>query len=340
MVGELARSAKAKKPQTVSLRVEKIVPDPNQPRKTFQADELRNLAKSLSETAQISPIVVRPGAEGKYVIVVGERRWRAAKQAGMSHIDCIIRYDVSEQEARELQFAENYQREDIPPLEQARGWKQYIATYKVSQSELARRTGIPQRTISDRLTLLSLPASVHARIEGGEIGPYEALKITTLPRDQQEAVAEAVASGQMSGRELENLTRQFPRSSSGAKQVPQSAKVVEGDIGLSQRLDKLEKAIYELVATYAFNEAAKEREQEARRMPPCPECLKRGDRGAVWSVKRKMTAKDHREYFESLEGAELSEEEKAELFEPLPTHIIEAKCHKCGYKEFIAHVCE
>jgi ParB family chromosome partitioning protein len=340
MVEELARSPKANKAEAVSLLVENIVPDPNQPRKTFQANELRNLAKSLCETGQISPIVVRPGPEGKYVIAVGERRWRAAKQACMTHIDCIVRYDVSEQKARELQFTENYQRDDIPPLEQARSLKAYLEKYRVSQSELARRTGIPQRTISDRLALLSLPASVHARIETGEIGPYEAVKIATLPRDQQEAVAEAVASGQMGGRELEKLTRQFPRSSRGAKQLTQSAKVVEDNISLSQRLDRLEKALYELVATYAFNEAAKEREQEVSRVPPCPECLKRGDRGAVWGVKREMTAKDYRDYFESLEGAELSEEEKAELFEPLPTHIIEAKCHKCGYKEFITHVCE
>ena len=76
-----------------------------------------------------------------------------------------------------MQFAENYQRQDIPPLEQARSFKDYLSRYKVSQSELSRRTGIPQRTISDRLALLSLPASVHAKIEAGEIGPYEALKI-------------------------------------------------------------------------------------------------------------------------------------------------------------------
>ena len=159
-----------------------------------------------------------------------------------------------------MQFAENYEREDIPPLQQAKGFKDYLETYKVSQSELSRRTGIPQRTISDRLALLSLPASVHAGIEAGEIGPYEALKIARLPDDQQEAAAKAVASGQIGGRTLEDLIRQFPgRSNRRAKQAPQSAKVVEANIGLSERLDNLEKAIHQLAATYMFNEAATQR---------------------------------------------------------------------------------
>jgi len=214
MVDELARRPKAKKTETVSLLVEKIVPDPNQPRKTFRADELRNLAKSLCETGQISPIVVRPGAEGEYVVVVGERRWRAASEVGLSHVDCILRYDLDEQRARELQFTENYQREDIPPLEQARSLKAYLEEYEVSQRELSRRTGIPQRTISDRLALLSLPPSVHAQIEAGKIGPYEAIRICNLPADQQEAAAEAISSGRIGGRILEKLAK-LARASPG-----------------------------------------------------------------------------------------------------------------------------
>jgi ParB family chromosome partitioning protein len=195
---------------TVVLPVEEIVPDPDQPRKTFPAHELRNLAKSLCETGQISPIVVRPGPEGKYMIVVGERRWRAARDAGISHVECIVRHDLDEGRTHEMQFAENYQCEDIPPLEQARNWKAYLEKYRVSQSELSRRTGIPQRSISNRLALLSLPASLQARIEGAEIGPYEAVKIAALPADQQEAVAQAVASGRIGRRILEKLAKLVP----------------------------------------------------------------------------------------------------------------------------------
>jgi ParB family chromosome partitioning protein len=327
------------KSQVVPLPIGDIVPDRDQPRKSFATEELDSLARSIAQTGQLSPVLVRPGIGGRYRIVVGERRWRAAKQAKMSHVDCIVRYDVDEQKAREMQFAENYEREDIPPLEQARSLKAYLENYEVSQSEFSRRTGIPQRTISDRLALLSLPASVHARIEAGEIGPYEALKIAKLPDDQQEGVAKAVASGQIGGRTLEDLIRQSPgKSNTQANQAPQSAKVAEASISLSQRLDNLGKAIYWLAATYTFNEAARQRGEKCRKVPPCPECLKRGDRGFTCDIKRSMTLKDYREFIECIEDvAELSEEEKQELLEPKPTHIIEVKCHECGYTEFIGY---
>jgi ParB family chromosome partitioning protein len=207
MPSKLRRNPPTENGRTTALPIENIVPDPGQPRKTFAPDGLDSLADSMLGTGQVSPIVVRSVSEGKYMIVVGERRWRAAKEAGLSYIECVIRHDLDEQKAREMQFAENYQREDIPPLEQARSWKHYLQTYHLSQSELSRRTGIPQRTISDRLALLALPVSVHAKIEAGEIGPYEALKIATLPPDQQEAVAEAVSSDRIGGRILEKLVR-------------------------------------------------------------------------------------------------------------------------------------
>ncbi len=158
------------------LPVNDIVPDPNQPRKKFMAETLTDLSHSLAETGQVSPIVIRPGPPGKYLIVAGERRWRAAKEAGISHIECIVHQDIDNQKAVEIQLAENYQREDLTPLEQARAFKAYLDNYKVSQSELSRRTGIPQRTISARIALLSLPASMHAKIEAGEIGPHQALQ--------------------------------------------------------------------------------------------------------------------------------------------------------------------
>lgn len=323
---------------TVVLPVEAIVPDPKQPRKTFPADELRNLAESLCEAGQISPIVVRPGPEGKYMIVVGERRWRAACEAGLSHIECVVRCDLDEQRAREMQFAENCQREDIPPLEQARSFKDYLDRYKLSQSELSRRTGIPQRTISNRLALLSLPASLQARIEAGTIGPYEALKIATLPVDQQGAVAEAVSGGRIGGRTLEKLIRrpQF-RHTRGKMphEVMQTTEPSEATASLWQKVGELEKKIFELAATYAFNEVARVRNAGSRRMPPCPECMKRGGRGYVRDIVRKMTSEERREWPEIAEGAKELSGEDEEI--PEPTHVIEARCDQCGYEEFIGY---
>jgi ParB family chromosome partitioning protein len=195
--------------QVVRLRVKDLVPDPGQPRKKLADEALQDLARSLAETGQISPIVVRPGIKGEHIIVVGERRWRAAKAAGLQYIDCIIRDDLDDRASLEMQLAENYQREDVSPLDQARAFKAYMSKYRVTQRELSRRIGIPQRTISARLALLSLPVSMHAQIESGAIGPHEALKISELPSDKQEPVANAVASGRIGGRALEGLVKQL-----------------------------------------------------------------------------------------------------------------------------------
>jgi ParB/RepB/Spo0J family partition protein len=175
------------------LAVNDIIPDPDQPRKRFKTDTLEELGHSLVETGQVSPIIIRPGPGNKYVIVTGERRWRAAKEAGISYVECIVRRDIDNQKALELQLAENCQREDLTPLEQARAFKAYIDKYKVSQSELSRRTGIPQRTISARLALLLLPASMHAKIEAGEIGPHQALQLAKRDADTHEPKAKAAA---------------------------------------------------------------------------------------------------------------------------------------------------
>lgn len=332
MTRRSATKPMAQRPHTVSLRIQDIVPDPNQPRKTFTPDGISSLAKSLQGAGQISPIVVRPGTEGKHIVITGERRWRAAKEASLSHLDCIILEDIGEQKVRDMQLAENYQREDIPPLEQARSFTNYLDRYKVSQSELSRRTGIPQRTISHRLALLTLPASLQARIEAGEIGPYEAERIATLPADQQEAVAEAVASGEIGGRALEEMIHQFPRSSNRqARQPDQRTKAVETTFDISQRLETLEKAVFELAATYAFNEAARRRGGSNGREPPCPQCLRRGESGSIQGIKRKMTAKDRKE-LESIVSAE--------DLGPAPTHIIEARCNRCDYVECIDYAWE
>lgn len=187
------------------LPIGDIVPDPNQPRKSIAAEKLNELKQSLRVSGQISPVVVRPVSDGKYMIVVGERRWRAAKESGFSHIDCIIRHDLDDQKTLELQFAENCQREDISPLEQARALKGYLDTYGISGNELARRTGLAQRTVSARLKLLSLPLSMQAKIEREEIGPHEALMISGLPPSHQDTVLSLVSSGKLGGRALENV---------------------------------------------------------------------------------------------------------------------------------------
>jgi ParB family chromosome partitioning protein len=191
------------------IQLENIIADPGQPRKSLSSRKLQELKASLINQGTIDPIIIRPDKGGKYMIVVGERRYRAAKEAGFESIDCIVRSDINDQTAREMQLAENHQREDINPMEQAKAIHEYITTYGITQNELSRRTGIPQRTISDRLALLSLPVSVHAKIETGEIGPYEALQIAKLPASVHEILVQSVTSGKLGGRQLEKLSAQI-----------------------------------------------------------------------------------------------------------------------------------
>ena len=187
------------------IRTDKIVSDPGQPRKTFKGETLEELGESISSLGLINPLTVRPTGDGKYMIIVGARRWLAAKKAGLSEVECIIRNDVDDKKVREMQFAENYQYEEIPPLEQAKAWKDYIDRFDSSQGELSRKTGIPARTISSRLSLLVVPSSTRAAIEKGEIGPREGMIIAGLPKERQEEVTEAVRQGKIGGRKLDEF---------------------------------------------------------------------------------------------------------------------------------------
>jgi hypothetical protein len=112
-------------------------------------------------------------------------------------------------------------------------------------------------------------------------------------------------------------------------------------IGLSQRLQNLEKAVYGLLQTYAFNEVAKEMGVGSRGAPPCPECAKRGNRVPIWGIKRRTTPKDLQDLIDGIESIEgVSEEEKEEALEQKPTHVIEAKCSECGFTDFLGYAKE
>jgi len=185
---------------------------------------------------------------------------------------------------------------------------------------------------------------MHARIEAGEIGPYEATRIATLPPDQQETVADAIASGRIGGRALEKLVH--PEESSLAsngipQEEPQPTKAREMTTGLSQRLRNLEKAVDALLETYAFNELARRTGAGDWCPPPCPECAKRGNRVSISASKRRRTLKEYQEVIELIDSTkELSEEEKEEALEKEPTYVIEAKCSECGYTDFLDYAQE
>lgn len=173
----------------------RVSPDPDQPRKEFDAEELDNLAASLKEVGQIEPIRVRYDADADtYMIIAGERRYRAAKQAGMSTIQAIVdERDLTADRITVLQLIENALRVDLAPLEAAAAYKALMETWACNQTLLAERLHISQSKISRTLSLLDLPAESQQQVASGKVAPSRAMKsakpkrqrATTKPKKSQ-----------------------------------------------------------------------------------------------------------------------------------------------------------
>ena len=137
------------------IKITEIDPNPNQPRRSFDAAALEQLAASIRTSGVIQPIVVRP-AQGRYMIIAGERRWRAARQAGLAVIPAVVR-DVTRQKLYEMALIENLQREDLNPVEEAQAIDAYVREYGLTQEEAAEKLGKSRPAVANALRLLQLP---------------------------------------------------------------------------------------------------------------------------------------------------------------------------------------
>jgi ParB family chromosome partitioning protein len=169
---------------TVELPVDSIAPNPKQPRKDFDDKALQDLAASLRQSGVLQPVVVRRLGEG-YQLVVGERRWRAAKRAGMTRIPAVIR-EVSDAESLELALVENLLREDLNPMEEAEAYQRLLAEFGWTQEELAQRVSRDRSSIANCLRLLKLPELIHADLRAGRLtmGHARALLSLDSPAEQ------------------------------------------------------------------------------------------------------------------------------------------------------------
>jgi len=191
--------------------VSKIYPNPNQPRKNFDEQALRELSDSIKKHGVIMPIVVNDDHNGRYMIIAGERRYRATKLAGLSTIPVIVR-NYSEREIKEISLIENLQREDLNPIEAASAMKQLMVDYKLTQDELAERIGKSNPAINNTLRLLSLTPDVMQLVSEGRLSAGHARTLVPLaPDDQLQFANDAVKSG-MSVRELEKKVRAYNMS--------------------------------------------------------------------------------------------------------------------------------
>ena len=202
------------------IRVDRIIRDPNQPRTEFDPDALNRLAQSLRERGQLQPIRVRwDDATSRYVVVVGERRWRAAQLVGLETLACVVvTGEPSPDDLLEDQLIENCLREDLKPIEQARAFKSLLATRNLSQRQLAERLQIGQATIAKALALLGLPETIQASVDAGEIGPDAAYQLSRIADpDEQAKLAREAAEGRLKRDELKERSSTPRKSRGGAK---------------------------------------------------------------------------------------------------------------------------
>ncbi len=203
------------------VAVADLSPNPHNPRRSFDEAELEELARSISERGVLQPIVARPAGEpGRYEIVAGERRWRAAQKAGVHEIPVVVR-DLSESEALEVALIENIQRSDLNALEEALGYSQLMEQFGYTQQQLADTLGKSRSHIANTLRLLNLPDDVKEMIRNGEISAGHAR--TLIATDDPSTLAKKIAKLGLSVREAEKLSRERSRAA-GTGRKPQKEK--------------------------------------------------------------------------------------------------------------------
>lgn len=186
------------------LPIDRIMPNPANPRAVFSEEDIEDLARSIEEHGIVQPVVVRPGANGTYEIIAGERRWRAAHRAGLTRIPVIIR-EVDDRTALEIAIVENVQRSDLNALEEARGYERLIEEHGYTQLDLSKVIGKSRSHVANTLRLLKLPDSVQSMIQDGALSAGHARALVTARNP--EALAKRIAEGGLSVRQAEALVQ-------------------------------------------------------------------------------------------------------------------------------------
>ena len=221
--------------ETLPLR--EIEPDPGQPRKTFDDETLAELSASIAEHGLLQPIAVRPKPSGGYLIVAGERRWRASRMAGLTEVPVIVK-DVTDEQAMELALVENLQREDLDPVEEAAGIRELMTRCDLTQEQAARKLSKSRSALANSLRLLSLPETVLELLKSGFITIGHAKVVLGLPTPElQEEAAQMIADNQLNVRQAEALCKKLAKPAKEPVAAPlPSALPVEVEESLKQAL--------------------------------------------------------------------------------------------------------
>ena len=198
-------SVPAAQEQITALPLQKIEPNPKQPRRTFDPEALQSLADSIAEHGVVQPLAVRDAGNGYYQIIAGERRWRAARLAGLTELPVVV-LDADDRTVMELALIENLQRQDPNPMEEAEGYRVLIEEYGLTQEQAAARVGKSRPAVTNALRLLALPDEVRAMVEEGTLSAGHARAVLTLNSQRlQKAAAQKIIALRLSVRQAEAM---------------------------------------------------------------------------------------------------------------------------------------
>ena len=213
-------SVPAAQEQVTTLPLQKIEPNPKQPRRTFDPEALQSLADSIAEHGVVQPLAVRDAGNGYYQIIAGERRWRAARLAGLTELPVVV-LDADDQTVMELALIENLQRQDLNPMEEAEGYRVLMEDYGLTQEQAAARVGKSRPAVANALRLLALPDEVRAMVEEGTFSAGHARAVLTLGSHRlQKAAAQKIIALRLSVRQAEAMCKRMAAEEKPKKVKP------------------------------------------------------------------------------------------------------------------------
>lgn len=200
---------------SLQLPISQVESYSSQPRKQFDPEALADLADSIRRHGIIQPLTVRKLASGYYQIIAGERRWRAARMAGLTQVPAVV-IEADDRKAMELAMIENLQREDLNPMEEAEGYKVLMDQYGMTQEEAAQAVGKSRSAVANAVRLLGLSDSVRKLVEDGSLSAGHARTLLSLPAKLQEVAADTVVKGDLSVRQTELLCKKLTQEKKAA----------------------------------------------------------------------------------------------------------------------------
>jgi ParB family transcriptional regulator, chromosome partitioning protein len=243
LIGEMDRPAQREEKQSTQVAaadgrvpIEFVSPNPKNPRRNFAEPELADLAQSIREHGIVQPVLVRRKPDGKYEIIAGERRWRAAQRAGLNEIPVLVR-DVDDRTALELAIIENVQRADLNPVEEALGYQQLIDEHNYTQADLGNVIGKSRSHVANTLRLLKLPEVIRDLLVDGTLSAGHARTLVTAT--DPAGLAKRIVEGGLSVRQAEALAQQPDAGAPKPRKAPQAAEKDADTLALEKLLSNV-----------------------------------------------------------------------------------------------------